>query len=163
MTMKSPSQTPSYGTILCGMIPVVAVFSLGVVTTVRAIQKSADTKETQGTVVAFEHSTSSRGVPGSTPVVEYQVAGQTYRCIGELATSPRIYAVGDAVTVRFKSHDPAVGFIDAFMDRWFGPLLFTALGFPLLVFEVVMLVRKIKGQRAAARIAARPNAPRKAS
>jgi hypothetical protein len=151
--MQSPPQTPSYATILLGMVPVAAVFLIGVFTTVKAIQKSSDTEEAQGTVVAFEQSTMSRGGSVSTPVVEYQVAGQTYRCIGEMATSPRIYTAGDTVTVRFKSHDPGVGFIDGFMDRWFGPLLFTVVGSPLLAFEVVMLIRKVKGQRAAAHAA----------
>jgi hypothetical protein len=161
--MKSKPPTTSYWVFLLGFLAVGAPFSVGVVTTVAAIQESADTKETQGTVVALERGTSAKGGAVNRPVVEYRVAGQTYRCIGKLASNWPVHTVGDQVTVLYKIDDPNTGFIDSFVDRWLCPLLFTGVGSGFMAVLVVALIRQIRDQRAAARNAARRSVSRKAS
>ncbi|OAI53372.1 hypothetical protein AYO44_16030 [Planctomycetaceae bacterium SCGC AG-212-F19] len=153
MTMQTTPPTSSYWVLLLGFVVVGIPFSVGVVTTVSAIQESADTQLTQGTVVAFEGGNSARG-PVSKPVVEYHVAGQTYRFTGRVATNMPIHAVGDQVAVLYKPNEPGTAFIDSFFDRWLGPLLFTGVGFLFLVILVIATTKKIKGQRAAACFAA---------
>ncbi|OAI44885.1 hypothetical protein AYO44_13435 [Planctomycetaceae bacterium SCGC AG-212-F19] len=154
MTMQTTPPTASYWVLLLGFVVVGIPFSVGVVTTVSAIQESADTQQTQGTVVAFEGRNSARGGAVSKPVVEYHVAGQTYRFTGRVATNIPIHAVGDQVAVLYKTNEPGTAFIDSFFDRWLGPLLFTGVGFLFLGILVIATTKKIKGQRAAACVAA---------
>lgn len=130
-----------------------------------AIQASTDTEETLGTVVAFERRQGSSRDGGGTvraPLVEYSVAGQTFRCKGAVSTNLPIHAVGDEVSVLYKVNDPGVAFIDSFFDRWLGPLAFVGGGLLFLSILVVVTVQKIKDQRAAP-AAIRRSVPRMAS
>lgn len=143
MTMKPTTSSPSYWVLLLSFVVVGVPFSVGVVDTVAAIQLSADTQQTEGTVVAFE----GGGGKVRKPVVEYRVADQTYRCTGAVATNLPIHAVGDQVSVLYKINEPGVAFIDSFFDRWLGPLSFTVAGFGFLVVLLLVTVQKIKAHR----------------
>jgi hypothetical protein len=150
--MKSTPPTTSSWVFLVGFLVIAGPFGVGVYTTVEAIRDGADTEETQGTVIAREW---------RKPVVEYHVAGQTYRCTGKVSGGG--HAVGDQVSVRYKIDDPSIGFIDSVFDRWLCPLLFLGGGSFFLGGLLFGLIRQIKYQRTAARIAARRNLARQAS
>lgn len=144
---------PSNWVLLFGFIVVGVPFATGVITTVEAIQQSAHTEEAEGTVVGFElrDSPSRGGGVMSKPVIEYRVAGQAYRCSGEVATNLPVYAVGDMVPVRYRTAEPGTAFIDTFFDRWLCPLLFTGGGLLFLFPLSAAVLQKIKGTRATTR------------
>jgi hypothetical protein len=129
-----------------GSVIVGVPFAVGVGATVVAIQQSAGTQEAEGTVVGFrsQRPPSRGGNTGRKPVVEYHVAGKDYQCIGGVSSNLPIHAVGDTVTVRYKTDEPSVAFIDSFFDRWLCPLAFTGGGFFFLVLLSVAAIRQIK-------------------
>jgi hypothetical protein len=77
---------------------------------------------TTGKVVQMEESsTTEGGCCVYSPVVEFNVNGQTYRIEGGNATDPPQYQVGDVVDVRYDPAAPATAQIDSTFERWAFP------------------------------------------
>lgn len=78
---------------------------------------------TPGTVVRLEESSSSDdGCCVYSPVVEFDVDGQTYSFEGNNASDPPDYKVGEVVDVRYDPSDPNTAQIDSYFERWAFPV-----------------------------------------
>lgn len=101
---------------------------------------------TEGIVVAMDESNSD-GTTTYSPIVEYQVNGQTYRFDSNNSTYPPQYAVGDRVAVRYAQDDPSTAQIDAWSERWLMPvILVPAMCLTLLVINVLAFLSFRKGR-----------------
>lgn len=99
-----------------------------------------------GTVVENEAFDGADGV-SYTPVVEYEVNGQTYRISGDNSSSPPAYRVGQQVRVRYDPADPQRGQIDNWYEKWLGPVgLGCAAGLMALIVTGVMAYKLIRRQ-----------------
>lgn len=79
---------------------------------------------TTGTVVRLEESETSEGACCVySPVVEFQVNGQTYSFENDTATSAPDYQIGGEVKVRYDPADPNTAQIDTFSNRWLFPII----------------------------------------
>lgn len=77
---------------------------------------------TSGELVQMEESNSDEGGPVYSPVIEFNVNGQTYTFEGDTASSPPQYKVGQEVRVRYDPSNPNTAQIDKFTERWLMPL-----------------------------------------
>ena len=78
---------------------------------------------TTGTVVRMEESSSTEGgCCVYSPVIEFDVNGQTYSFEGDTASYPPEYEVGEVVDVRFDPLDPNTAQIDSYFERWAFPI-----------------------------------------
>ena len=78
---------------------------------------------TTGLVVQMEESsTSEGGCCVYSPVVEFNVNGQTYTFESGNASDPPQYKVGDVVDVRYDPAAPATAQIDSYFERWAFPV-----------------------------------------
>jgi hypothetical protein len=78
---------------------------------------------TTGTVVEMDESTTSDGgCCVYSPVVEFNVNGQTYTFEGSNASYPPAYRVGEVVNVRYDPAAPNTAQIDSYFERWAFPV-----------------------------------------
>jgi hypothetical protein len=78
---------------------------------------------TQGTVIEMEESSSAEGgCCVYSPVIEFELNGQTYTFDGGNASYPPDYEVGEVVDVRYDPLNPAMAQIDSYFERWAFPI-----------------------------------------
>jgi hypothetical protein len=75
-----------------------------------------------GTVIENVAIDGSDGVTYS-PLIEYEVDGQTYVYDGENSSSPPAYQVGETVTLRYDRENPARARINNLWELWLVPAL----------------------------------------
>lgn len=79
---------------------------------------------TTGTVIEMEESsTNEGGCCVYSPVIEFQVNGQTYTFDGGNASNPPAYQVGETVPVIYDPNDPDTAQINKWGERWLFPLI----------------------------------------
>jgi hypothetical protein len=96
---------------------------------------------TTGTVIRMEESnTSEGGCCVYSPVIEFDVSGQTFSFEGGNASNPPDYQVGDIVNVRYDPADPNTAQIDSYFERWALPIcLIPAMIIATLVTNLFMI------------------------
>lgn len=57
------------------------------------------------------------------PVIEFDVKGQTYSFEGDNASYPSDYAVGEEVSVLYHPNDPDSAQINKWTERWLFPMI----------------------------------------
>lgn len=105
---------------------------LGIRDGTKSLSFSFNTGETEGRVVAWHNSVSSRGAKLWHPVVRYSVDGREFTVTGEVGGTAQDYSFGDAVRVLYRSAQPQVAQLNEFSERWFGPLIAGGLGLLLV-------------------------------
>lgn len=102
-----------------------AAFCLwGVYALYTAYKLNTEGEVTNGTVVELEESSSSDGgCCVYSPVVEFQVNGQTYSFDGGNASSPPAYEVGETVPVIYNPANPNSAQINKWGERWLFPII----------------------------------------
>jgi hypothetical protein len=75
-----------------------------------------------GTVIENRPVEDSEGVTYS-PVIDYQVNGETYTYEGENSSSPPAYEVGESVSLRYDRQDPTRARINNLWELWLVPAL----------------------------------------
>lgn len=79
---------------------------------------------TEGKVIELEESSSSEGgCCVYSPVVEFNVNGETYTFESGNASDPPQYKVGETVDVRYDPIDPNTAQIDSLFERWAFPVI----------------------------------------
>jgi hypothetical protein len=102
-----------------------------------------------GTVVALKESaaTEDSGVT-YTPVISYEVEGQTYTFTSNVSSDPPAYKVGDPANVIYEATDPSRARVDSWLELWLLPVVLGGSAVIVaLVFNVVAvfsLIRRIK-------------------
>lgn len=77
-----------------------------------------------GEVVRLEESDSSEGgCCVYSPVIEFDINGQTYSFEGDNASDPPAYEVGEEVSVLYDPADPDTAQINKWSERWLFPLI----------------------------------------
>ncbi|MBI5945986.1 MAG: DUF3592 domain-containing protein [Chloroflexi bacterium] len=99
-----------------------------------AVQLETKGVITDGIVVEMKPSTSD-GTTTYTPIVEFQVNGQTYSFKGGISSNPPKYSVGDRVEVRFDPDNPETAQIDKNVERWLAPVILI----PSMIIVAVIL------------------------
>ncbi len=97
-------------------------------------QLETNGETTSGTVIEMNEFHSSDGGPTYSPIVEYEVSGQTYSFDSRNASYPPEYSVGDNVTVRYNRERPSVAQIDKWTERWL---------FPIIIIPAMILVAAV--------------------
>ena len=94
-----------------------------------------------GSVVRLEESSSAEsGCCVYSPVIEYQINGQTYSIEGGNASNPPAYKVGQQVNLIYNPADPAKAQIDRFSERWLFPIIIIpAMIFGALIVDFFMI------------------------
>ena len=91
---------------------------------------------TTGTVVRLEESSSGEsGCCAYSPVIEFNVNGQTHSFEGGNASDPPAYEVGEVVNVIYAPSDPNTAQIDKWSERWLFPIIII----PAMVFAAMLL------------------------
>jgi hypothetical protein len=79
---------------------------------------------TTGSVVRLEESDSAEGgCCVYSPVIEFEMNGQTYSFEGDTASYPPAYEVGEEVSVLYDPADPDTAQINKWSERWLFPLI----------------------------------------
>lgn len=79
---------------------------------------------TTGKVVELDESSDSDGgCCVYTPIIEFQVNGQTYRFDGDNASYPPAYQIGETVPVIYDPEDPDTAQINKWSERWLFPII----------------------------------------
>jgi hypothetical protein len=79
---------------------------------------------TTGRVVRLEESSSSEsGCCVYSPVIEFDMNGQTYSFEGDTASDPPAYEVGEQVSILYDPADPDTAQINKWSERWLVPLI----------------------------------------
>ena len=79
---------------------------------------------TTGRVVRLEESdTTDGGCCVYSPVIEFDVNGQTYSFEGDTASDPPAYDVGEEVSVLYLPTDPDTAQINKWTERWMMPII----------------------------------------
>lgn len=79
---------------------------------------------TTGTVMRLEESNSSEGgCCVYSPVIEFNVNGQTYSFESDNASDPPAYDVGEEVNVIYHPNDPNTAQINKWSERWLFPII----------------------------------------
>lgn len=96
---------------------------------------------TTGIVVRLEESQSSEGgCCVYSPVIEFQVNGQTVSFEGDTASYPPAYEVGEEVNVLYDPKDPGTAQINKWTERWLMPvILVPAMLLTALIVNIVLL------------------------
>ncbi len=96
---------------------------------------------TTGTVTRLEESKTSEGYCCVySPVVEFEVNGQTYSFENNNASNSPDYEIGSQVKVRYDPADPNTAQINEFSDRWLFPIIIIpAMTFAALFFNFFMI------------------------
>lgn len=76
------------------------------------------------------------------PVYEYEVDGVTHINVGEVASSPAKYKVGDKITIHYDPDDPGKSYFNDTSKYY--RIIYGALGGALLLFGAVIMIRAIK-------------------
>lgn len=91
---------------------------------------------TTGRVVRLEESDSSEGgCCVYSPVIEFEVNGQTYSFEGDTASYPPAYDVGEEVKVIYHPNDPDTAQINKWTERWLFPLIII----PAMIFAALLV------------------------
>jgi hypothetical protein len=91
---------------------------------------------TTGTVVRLEESDSSDGgCCVYSPVIEFDVNGQTYSFESDNASDPPAYEVGEEVNVIYHPSDPDTAQINKWTERWLFPIIII----PAMLFTALIL------------------------
>ena len=132
------------GCIMLGVNLLLAGFFLwGVYAAFTAYRLETNGAVTEGIVIEMDESTTD-GSTTYSPIVEYQVDGQTYTFDGGISSNPPQYHVSERVSVRYDKTDPSTAQIDKWSERWLMPVIlipamcFTALlvnGFAFLAWR----------------------------
>jgi hypothetical protein len=77
---------------------------------------------TAGLVVEMEESESPEGGRVYSPIIEFNIGGQTYSIEGDTASNPPAYHAGQEVRVIYDPSNPNTAQIDKFTERWLMPL-----------------------------------------
>jgi hypothetical protein len=89
-----------------------------------------------GQVVELEESNSSEGgCCVYSPVIEFQVNGQTYSFDGDTASDPPAYEVGEEVSVLYDPADPDTAQINKWSERWLMPIILI----PAMLFAALLV------------------------
>ena len=96
---------------------------------------------TTGIVSLMEESnTNEGGCCVYSPVIEFQVNGQTYTFEGDNATYPPTYEVGEEVRVIYDPADPSNALINKASERWLFPvIIIPAMFFGMIIFTFSMV------------------------
>jgi hypothetical protein len=79
---------------------------------------------TIGTVVRLEESDSAEGgCCVYSPVIEFDMNGQTYSFEGDNASYPPAYEVGEEVSILYDPANPGTAQINKWTERWLFPLI----------------------------------------
>jgi hypothetical protein len=100
-----------------------------------------------GIVTRLEESSDSEGgCCVYSPVVEFQVGGQTYTIEGDNASDPPAYRVGQQVDVLYDPSNPQTAQINNFFERWLFPILIIpSMILAALIVNVVMSISFWRG------------------
>lgn len=91
---------------------------------------------TTGTVIEMEESSSSEGgCCVYSPVIEFNVNGQSYSFDGGTASYPPEYEVGEQVTVLYDPADPGTAQINKWTERWLFPIIII----PAMLFAALLV------------------------
>jgi hypothetical protein len=104
----------------------------------------AEANQAEGVVIRM---VSSGRKGGSSPVVRYEVDGQSYELQSTVSSSPPAYSVGEKVTVLYHPDNPGGGQIDSFIDRWLFPLVFGGMGFIFAAIGYGFLLVRLRSRR----------------
>lgn len=86
-----------------------------------------------------ESSSSEGGCCVYSPVVEFNVNGQTYTFESGNASDPPAYQVGDVVEVRYDPTAPSTAQIDSYFERWAFPVcIIPSMTLAALVLNIYM-------------------------
>jgi hypothetical protein len=143
--MQATRQTDDWPGVFIGYTAagIGAIFCLvGIAIGAWSFSQSFNAAATNGTVVALTLSPDREGI---VHLVEYEVGGKRYRTEGWAALS-RHHRVGDAVRVLYKVDDPATGYIDSFLDRWFFRVVIGSIGVLVAWFGYALLWRHRHGK-----------------
>lgn len=97
-------------------------FAWGVYAALTAYRLETNGAVTEGIVIEMDASTTD-GSTTYSPIVEYQVDGQTHTLDGNVSSYPPQYRVGDRVSVRYDRSDPSRAQIDKWSERWLMPVI----------------------------------------
>lgn len=90
---------------------------------------------------------------GGKPILEFRTAGgQRVRIEGKISASPSPYKIGERVFVFYDPAEPGDALIDAFIERWFLPLLFGGFGTVFLLVGGTMFALARRSSRRLARL-----------
>lgn len=90
---------------------------------------------TTGIVIDLEESsTNEGGCCVYSPVIEFQVNGQTYTFEGDNASDPPAYRVGETVPVLYDPADPNTAQINKWGERWLMPIILI----PAMLFAALL-------------------------
>lgn len=91
---------------------------------------------TPGTVIKMEESsTPEGGCCVYSPVIEFDVNGESYSFEGDTASDPPAYKVGEVVDVRYDPRDPNTAQIDSYFERWAFPVCII----PAMIFASLLV------------------------
>jgi hypothetical protein len=111
------------GCIMLGVNLLLAGFFLwGVYAAFTAYRLETNGAVTEGVVIEMDESTTD-GSTTYSPIIEYQVNGQTYTFDGGISSNPPQYHVGERVSVRYDKADPSTAQIDKWSERWLMPVI----------------------------------------
>lgn len=89
-----------------------------------------------GIVTGLEESDSADGgCCVYSPVIEFNVDGQTYSFDGENASYPPAYEVGEEVSVLYDPADPNTAQINKWTERWLFPIIII----PAMIFTALLV------------------------
>lgn len=95
-----------------------------VIAGVNAIKLNQSGETVTGTVIEMQESSSpDSGCCTYSPVIEYQVNGQTYTIEGGIASDPPQYSVGDQVAIVYDPANPQTAQINSLAENWLMPVL----------------------------------------
>jgi hypothetical protein len=108
----------------------------GVYAAFTAYKLDTDGEVTTGTVIQLEESsTQEGGCCVYSPVVQFQVNGQTYTFDGGNASDPPAYEVGESVSVIYDPADPNTAQINKWTERWLFPFIII----PAMTFASILV------------------------
>jgi len=91
---------------------------------------------TTGTVVRLQESSSGEsGCCVYSPVIEFNVDGQTHSFEGSNASDPPSYRVGEVVNVIYDPSDPKTAELNKWSERWLFPIIII----PVMIFAALLL------------------------
>lgn len=121
-------------------------FGWGVYAAFTAYRLETNGAVTEGVVIQMEESRTDGNTTYS-PVIEFQVNGQSYTFENNISSNPPQYEVGDRVAVRYDREDPSTAQIDKWSERWLMPvILIPAMCFTALVVNGLAFLSWRKGR-----------------
>jgi len=97
-------------------------FGWGVYAAVTAYRLETNGAVTEGVVIGMDESTTDGNTTYS-PVIEFQVDGQSYTFENNISSNPPQYKLGERVAVRYDKSDPSTAQIDKWTERWLMPVI----------------------------------------